>query len=495
MDVMPIETQVVTPAQVQKLLALEEGHFADLKAIEVAPAKLTEFLSAFANTDGGELYIGIDEDKTTGTRTWRGFPTQEAANGHLQVFEQLFPLGQYFAYTFLTGEGLPGTVLKIEIHKTNDVKRASNGTVYIRRGAQKLPLRTPEELKRLEYTKGIASFENEVTTAPKDLVLDSYEIVEFLVEVIPSAQPEAWLKKQLLLRDDRPTVAGVLLFADEPQAVLAKRCGLKIHRYRTTEKGGTRETMAFDPLTVEGSLYKQIRAAVEQTQKVIEDARTLGDGGFESIAYPPEALHEVITNAVVHRDYSIADDVHIRVFDNRVEVESPGRLPAHVTPDNILDERFARNGTLVRLLNKYPSPPNKDVGEGLNTTFRAMRRLGLKEPRIENRENSVLVVLRHERLASYEEQVLEYLESHDTIRNKEARDLCHVDADYKMRRIFSRLEGQQLIEKVPGLTQAQTAYQRGPKFATWRTAVRPARPQTIGEEEESADESDDDGSS
>jgi ATP-dependent DNA helicase RecG len=85
----------------------------------------------------------------------------------------------------------------------------------------------------------------------------------------------------------------------------------------------------------------------------------------ELVRYPPETLHEIITNAVLHRDYSIADDIHIRVFDNRVEVQSPGRLPAHVTPDNILDERFSRNGTIVRLVNKFPNPPNKDVGEGL----------------------------------------------------------------------------------------------------------------------------------
>jgi ATP-dependent DNA helicase RecG len=64
--------------------------------------------------------------------------------------------------------------------------------------------------------------------------------------------------------------------------------------------------------------------------------------------------------------------VHIRIFDNRIDVESPGRLPAHITPENILKERFARNPTLVRLINKFPNPPNKDVGEGLNTAFAAM---------------------------------------------------------------------------------------------------------------------------
>lgn len=67
---------------------------------------------------------------------------------------------------------------------------------------------------------------------------------------------------------------------------------------------------------------------------------------MESITYPHETLHEIITNAVLHRDYSIVADVQIRIFDNRVEVESPGKLPGHVTKENILDTQSARNPTV-----------------------------------------------------------------------------------------------------------------------------------------------------
>jgi predicted HTH transcriptional regulator len=83
-------------------------------------------------------------------------------------------------------------------------------------------------------------------------------------------------------------------------------------------------------------------------------------------------------------------------------------FPAHVTVENILDERFARNGKLVRLINKFPDPPNKDVGEGLNTAFAAMKKLQLKDPLITELENSVVVNIRHESLASPEEIVMEY---------------------------------------------------------------------------------------
>jgi len=472
---MAISVEIVTKEQAAKILALEEGHFSELKAIQIAPAKLTRTLSAFANADGGELYIGIGESLPGKSRIWQGFKDQEAANGHIQALERLFPLGQDFDYTFLSCPGLPGLVLQVAVRKTAAIKCDADDAVYVRRGAQNLPLKTAEDLRRLEYAKGLSSFETELTQAAKTVVTNSTEIIEFMLQVIPTAEPQAWLTKQQLLREDRPTVCGVLLFSEDPQAIIPKRCGVKIYRYKTTDRLATRDTLAFDPITVEGPAYKQIREAVAQTVRVVEEAPALGPSGLERVRYPQEAIHEIVTNAVIHRDYSTADDIHIRVFDNRIEVESPGRLPAHVTPENILDERFARNGNLVRLLNKYPSPPNKDVGEGLNTAFQAMRKLGLKEPAVVNKENSVLVTIRHEKLASREEIILEYLEKNDSIANKRAREICYVDADYKMRRTFQKLEEKGLIEKIPGTTQATTAYRKGSKFRIWRDKIRTDR--------------------
>lgn len=465
---MAIDVQEIDSDQRELVMNIGEGHYSDVKAIEIRPSRLTETISAFANADGGELYIGIDEIGVQKFRKWRGFVNVEAANGHLQIFEELFPLGRDFSYTFLLCPGEEGLVLKVEIQKTIGITRASDGHPYVRRGAQSLRVSTPEHLRRLEYAKGLVSFESEPVAIDPDLVCNSTEIIEFMLQVVPTSEPEQWLSKQQLLRDKRPTVAAILLFAEEPQAILPKRCGLKIYRYMTKDNKGSRETLAFDPITIEGSLYKQIYAGVEQTTRIVEDIKKLGDKTLEDIQYPPETLHEIITNAVLHRDYSVADDIHIRVFDNRVEVDSPGPLPAHVTVQNILDERFARNGTIVRLLNKYPNPPNKDVGEGLNTAFAAMIKLGLKEPMIENRENSVLVRIRHESLASPETLILTYLESNESIQNKKAREICHISADYVVKEIFKHLVDRDLIEKVPGTRTATTAYRCGRLFNTWR---------------------------
>jgi ATP-dependent DNA helicase RecG len=73
----------ITDAQADLIVTLDEGQFSDVKALDIEPAKLTKALAALANSDGGDLYIGIDEERTTKVRTWRGFSNQEAANGHL----------------------------------------------------------------------------------------------------------------------------------------------------------------------------------------------------------------------------------------------------------------------------------------------------------------------------------------------------------------------------------------------------------------------------
>jgi ATP-dependent DNA helicase RecG len=170
-------------------------------------------------------------------------------------------------------------------------------------------------------------------------------------------------------------------------------------------------------------------------------------------------LHEIITNAVLHRDYSVTDDVHVRIYENRVEVESPGRLPGHITPENILDQRLSRNPNLVRHLNRFPNPPNKDVGEGLDTAFEFMRKLNLKLPRIIERDHSVLVEVRHESLASPAQQVVDFLKSNPTIKNETARRLTGIDTESKMKKVFERLIEADEIEHAPGTAGRGYAYQ------------------------------------
>lgn len=458
---MAIETYEITDHQLDQILAHVEGHFLDVKRKEISPSKLTETVSAFANADGGELFIGIAEAAVQGQpHTWSGFADPEDANAHLQVFEGLFPLGGDYRYDFLTHPNNPGYVLQVAVKKTKNIVKASDGMARVRVGAQNLPVDTLEKLQRLERNKGITSFETDTVSTDLTNITNSQTVIGFILEQVPTSEPEPWLRKQELIKDDKPTVAGVVLFADLPQAILPKRTGIKVYRYQTGMEEGSRDTLVGDPVTIEGCAYDVIKDAVAKTEEIIGGLQILTTKGFAPASYPTETLHEVITNAVLHRDYSIADDIHVRIFENRVEVESPGRLPAHITTENILKERFSRNGSIVRLINKFPNPPNKDVGEGLNTAFEKMLELQLKPPVIEEREHSVVVDITHQKLDSPANVVMEYLENNPEITNQIGRSLTGIKSENSMKAVFIRLRDKDMIEQIPGRAGFKSAWRK-----------------------------------
>lgn len=129
-------------------------------------------------------------------------------------------------------------------------------------------------------------------------------------------------------------------------------------------------------------------------------------------------------------------------------MESPGKLAGHVTVKNILSEQFARNPKLVRLMNKFPSPPNKDVGEGLNTAFSAMTALRLKPPEIIETDSAVLVIIKHEKLASPEEIIMEYMKIHEIITNSIGREITGISSENTMKRVFYKLRDAGYIERI-----------------------------------------------
>jgi len=328
-----------------KVLSVEEDHFSDLKAKEIAPSKLSQSVSAFANAAGGEIFVGVRESQRGATkeRTWAGFSDVEEANSVLQMLNQIAPLADFISTTFLECDGESGLVLKIEILRNAAITKSTDGIAYVRKGAQKLPIDTDEAYEKLRLDKGISSYETYKVKANLDVIENSSVTLDFLMGVVPIAEPEPWLRKQQLIIDDSPTVCGVLLFSEEPQALLPKRTAIKIFRYKTVENEPSRDHLAFDPVTIEGWAYKLIYDAVAKTQELVEEIKKLGEASLMDVQYPAETLHEIITNAVLHRDYSIATDVQVRIFDNRIEIESPGRFAGHITKDNVLHSQFARN--------------------------------------------------------------------------------------------------------------------------------------------------------
>ena len=150
----------ITPDQARAILATEEGHFSDLKSTDIRPAKLTGVGRGICQCGRrGTLHRYRDEQRrTVPEEDWRGFDNIEAANAHLQVLEEMRPLAGHYAATFMSCPGFSGYVLHVEIPKWRDILKASDGHPYVRKGAQKLRVDTPDALHRLRLDKGIISF-------------------------------------------------------------------------------------------------------------------------------------------------------------------------------------------------------------------------------------------------------------------------------------------------------------------------------------------------
>lgn len=233
---------------------------------------------------------------------------------------------------------------------------------------------------------------------------------------------------------------------------------MKVARYETKEDDPERDHLKAT-LTLEGPLYPLIHDTVRTVTEMMSSVSVWTTGGLKTLEYPPEAIWEIVVNAVIHRDYSISDDVQVLVFDNRIEIVSPGRLPGYVSLDNILDARYSRNSKIVRNLARYPNPPNKDLGEGLNTAFQKMKEWRLKAPEILEDGNYVRVTIPHIPLAAPTEAILEFLQSHATITNRQAREITGIRSENLVKIEFDKLRDQERLEMVPGL--------KGPA-AAWR---------------------------
>jgi len=430
-----------------------EDDFFDKKSINIDGKGIQKIIVAFANADGGELVIGIEDEKKEQVvkKRWSGHLNPEEFNGILQAIFILNPTIE-FRHEFLSCPGLPGFVLRIYIEKTSEIAKCTDGKIYKRVGAQSLPVTDPNDITALAFAKGAVSYESTVLpNVDLEEIVDSNQIKNFCINLTPPQDPLAYCVNEGLAdrKNFEPNCAGVLLFSDNPQAVFPKRCGIKVVFYDTRLEKPEREHLKKN-MMISGPLYEVAHAAAKEVTDVMSNINIMTSEGMKKISYPPEAIWEVLVNAIIHRDYSIADDVQIVIYQNRIEISSPGRLPGFVTTTNYLDVRYSRNPKIVRCLAKYKDPPNKDLGEGLNTAFQKMKEWKLKEPILMEDGNYVRVVISHTPLATAEELVLEFLQLNQEIKNKQAREISGIHSENEMKNVFYRLRDQGLIERVPG---------------------------------------------
>jgi ATP-dependent DNA helicase RecG len=446
-------TRIIDREEALELICAEEGHFFDKKSSRLGGDKLQKILVALANADGGDVILGVEDDKVDPDpiKRWIGLGTMEDYNGVLQSLHSIVPQIPA-SLEFLVCKDLPGYALFIRVDKSSQLHQTASRDVYLRKGAQSLPVKDPEHLVALKFAKGMASFEDVVVpSVPIEMVVDSEEMNNFLSGLANKKLDGLTLavnENLLDLKTWDPKVSGLILFSPNPSACSPHRAGVRITRYETKEDDPERDHLG-PSYPFEAPAYQLIHMVVDKISSIMSEMSIWTVNGLQKLSYPPEAIWEIVVNAIIHRDYSLSDDVQILIYDNRIEVHSPGKLPGFVTVDNILDVRHSRNKQIVRTLSRYKNPPNKDMGEGLNTAFQKMKDWKLKSPTIAEGKNSVIVTIGHTPLAKPEELVLEFLEKNSSITNKQGREITGIKSENAMKNVFYALRDDKRIVMVP----------------------------------------------
>lgn len=326
-----IDTREISTEELSRLLNTNEDHFFDIKSKDIAPSKLQETFVAFANADGGDIYIGLEDLKFTGERV-RPFSTQEEANPIIAVLlEQTNPTVESVMIEFLSISS--GYILHFSIPKSPKVHYTAGGDCFIRLNAAKHKIKG-ERITSLAYSKGSLPYEKvPVNSVHLEEISQSEFLADYMARVSTGLQPELFLRKQRLTTENNgkisPNVGCVLLFDEEPQAAIDTRCAIKVYRLRTTDAEYKREHLADMPSTINGPIERVIRRAIQKVKELVDGASFYEGENLVKMQYPADAIQEVLVNAAIHRDYSLNDDIHVRIFDNRIEVSSPGKLPGY----------------------------------------------------------------------------------------------------------------------------------------------------------------------
>lgn len=423
------------------ILTLKEGQKLDFKRIKIKPADLLETVVSFANTFGGQIILGIADSKVKENRLY-GISEDEKNIAEIKklISRDIEPNTIQFKEEYIdiiNNKGLEDKICILDIEKSNEIVSKRNGDTFLRKGDQNIKIGASEIIK-LNYERGNKSIESENSDI-SDLDCLDLELLKTYKNDNGSSAEDDWqfLRDQglsLKINDKYFLTKGaILLFGKNPAVSLGMKNSIKISKYYGTDIIYTSTpNLAHKPITVEGPLIKQINEVMDYFTKLKESyPPKLTKKGFTSTYLIPDSVfREAITNAVIHRNYDIQDDIQVRFFDNRIEVESPGTYPRDITPRNIRTERFSRNKLIQRALNRFKDSPNLDIGEGVDRMFQEMKINNLYEPIYipsEYKPSSVLLILLNENKIEYWDVINNFLEKNTIIFNSDVRSITGLD--------------------------------------------------------------------
>ena len=402
--------------------------------------KALETVCAFANTRGGVLVLGVEDfAKARGADRLIGIAENPEAVDELlrKLPTHLLPAVEgveAIRVPCRLRDGSAGAVLALKVPGSDKVHSILDDGTWTRGEASNREM-TASEITELSYRRGVRSAESEPVDVDFDLLdTDAWRLFLHGRGLQTGALPDKLYRIGLAKKTGnelRPVRAAVLLFADEPGALLAgtgTRADIRVfHYYGNAIEAGEVPNLRKPPKTISGPLYLQIARAQAYLLEQLSEGLTLAASGFRTLhKYPERVINEAVTNAVIHRDYRLNHDIQIRIFDGRIEFLSPGLFPGRISAANIAHAgSFARNPLIASNLREFPTPPNVDAGEGVRMMFSVMKANHLYPPfyRELHAREAVEVVLLNEERPPVWEQVSDWIDRHGAIGNA---DLCQI---------------------------------------------------------------------
>jgi ATP-dependent DNA helicase RecG len=453
------------PVDFLQLYEQGQGETLAFEAESTPVLRVAETLAALANTQGGTVLIGIDPatEEIKGLRDVESTREKALAAGLKCEPPLVLPRP-----ALITLESKP--VLLVTVPSGLPHAYALRGK-YPARDGKKNRVLGPRLLRDLLRSRGEGNFEAQTLASASLDDLDRERVLGyarlFLAEEpsrprLDEATLDLLYRRGCLAREGntyKPTVAGWLLFGREPQRLLPS-AEILLARYSGREMSDT-----FIRETARGSLPEQIRVAEAFILGNMRKGARIGDfRREEKPEYPLPAVREAIVNAVAHRDYQIrGEEVRVLMFGDRIEVYSPGRLPGHITVENIVEERFARNEVIVQVLTDLGFVER--LGYGIDRIIRQMREAGLPRPHFQETANGFRVTLRgagedfvaagfdrdkYRSVPLNERQTaaLQFLHKNNRITNREFHELYPDVSDETIRRDLADLVDAGLILKM-----------------------------------------------
>lgn len=440
------------------ILSLDEGQHFEFKRAG-RNERAVESAVAFANSSGGVIFLGVEDPKKgKGQDRLYGIEENPEAVGELQrlIRGRITPLlapplvdeVRFEEIPCTLRDGKPGRIGFVQIHQSAAVHSIVNGATLARFGATNQQL-CAAEITDLSLRRGTRSVVDDPVPVAFDLLDTStwrrYAETRRISRALPEALRHVGLAKEGPDGKLAPTRAAVLLFAEEPNGLLDSKCTVRVFHYKGERIEHSATTnLVRPPRTAGGPLIEQIRTAVEMTVDALASGVQVGPLGFEIVQkYPLRVIREAITNAVIHRDYRHSADIQIRIFDDHIEIESPGVFPGRVNARNIaVVGSQPRNRSLVDHLREFPNPPNLDAGEGVRMMVSVMDQAGLYSPVFhappEISRDAVVTILLNEERPTVWTQVEARARAAGSVGNAEVRAVLRTDDSVRASRMLKR---------------------------------------------------------